>query len=205
MRLLAVHGVNTSASEPVASLWESILREEGIACEMTDCRWPSTGDFVKDAAAFTLPQFREDAVESVVHGMQDFAAGGFGVVLAHSMGTVLALHANRLAQIKLPILCLASPLSNPAIAPALIAIGFGRLPAEPVIHIWNDDDPIPGGMLADQPKCFQATRIAVADNEAKAFDSEHNVELYLRHTHTHNALRLLWERGGGDHALDHTQ
>lgn len=196
MRILAVHGVATDAADPVGELWERELREAGVASVVTEARWPSTGGFAADSVALAGAQFRGAAVEAVTHAVQDFAAGGYGIVLAHSMGTVLALHVERLLRTGLPIICLASPLSNPAIWPALHAIGFGLKPREKVIHLWNDDDPIPGGKFAQQPDYFLDTRIAVANNDNDG-GNEHNVALYLRHPHTHNALRLLWERGGG--------
>lgn len=147
-----------------------------------------------DVASFADPHFKADADEAVVQGVLAFLDRP-GVLVTHSMGTVLGLHALRLLALPAPILCMASPLSNPPVRAALRAIGYGRTPVEPVIHLWNADDPIcaPG----DQPEYFQATRIAVADNEAAEFSTEHAVELYLRHPHTHNALRLLWERGDG--------
>jgi len=194
MRILAIHGVATGEDDPVATLWQKELRAHGVRCEVSDGRWPSTGSFVTDAARFADPQFRNDAIESVAHAVDDFALGGSGILLAHSMGTVLLLHAERILRTKFPILCLASPLSNPLIWPTLHAIGFGRPPALPVIHIWNDDDPIPGGNNAHQPDYFLATRIAVADNEAKQYLTEHDARAYLRHPHTHRALGLLSER-----------
>jgi len=194
VRLAAVHGINVGPDESVAPAWQSALRSRGMRADVTDIRWPSKGGFMSDAVAFVNPHFKAAADEAVVHGLQDFAHGGPGIVVAHSMGTVLALNAERLLRTGLPILCLASPLSNPGIRPMLEAAGYGQRPRATSIHVWNDDDPIPGGKRAEQPSYFQAVRVAVADNEASEFATEHAVTLYLRHPHTHAALRLLWER-----------
>ena len=194
MRILFVHGINQDPGEPFDKLWVDELRGAGLPCEGVGARWPSTGSFIGDVIKFMTPTFKADADEAVCHALLDFARAGGGVVLSHSMGTVLAINAERLVRTGLQMVCLASPLSNPAVLQALLAIGYGREPAEPIIHLWNDDDPIPGGKHAQQPSYFKASRIAVASNEAKAFASEHDVRAYLRHQHTVNALRVVASR-----------
>jgi len=183
LRILAVHGINYSDNDPVAELWESILCDMGVNCRVEDVRWGSTGMISGDVAAFARPSFRAKVVAKVDGALEAFAAGGPGVVLSHSMGTVLALHSERRVQTGLPMVCMASPLSNIGIVGALKAVGFGGSPPGRPMHFWNNDDPIPGGTASRQPNYFDATRIAVPDPEALKInaDSEHDVRLYLGH------------------------
>ena len=193
MKILAIHGINTGADDPVAELWEHTLRDSGLPCEVAEARWRSTGTVIGDVAAFSAPGYTLRTLEDVCDGLREFAYTGGGVLLSHSMGTVLLIQAERLLRTGLPIVCLASPLSNPAIAKALMAVGLGRPPPSRVIHLWNNDDSIPGGKLAKQPGYFNDTRIAVADNDLEGAESEHDVRLYLRHLHVHNAIKVAWE------------
>jgi len=193
-RLLAVHGIATGADAPVASQWrQTLAAAHAIQVPVEECRWPSTGSAAGDCAALALsPEFRMEALESVVHGLADFAEEGHGVVLAHSMGTVLAVQAERMLRTGLPMVLMASPLSNPALHLALDGMGLARPPSRRLVHIWNNDDPIPGARSAVQPEYFEAVRIAVADNELGEISFEHDVRLYLRHVHTLTALETAW-------------
>lgn len=183
LRVLAIHGINTGDDDPVAEVWEEILNENGIRCKVEELRWGSTGMISGDVAAFTNMKFRRDVNKKIEDGILKFAVGGGGVILCHSMGTVLALHANRKLHLKLPIICMASPLSNRALIGQLKAIGYGQTAYGNPTHYWNDDDPIVGGSAALQPNYFNAVRIAVPDPEARKMNanSEHDVRLYLGH------------------------
>lgn len=190
LRILAVHGINTEVDYNVEEIWEDELIENGVNCIVDEVRWGSTGMVSGDVAAFTRPKFRADANYKVERALRAFFEDGPGVVLAHSMGTVLALHANRKVQSDMPFICLASPLSNRALIGALKAVGYGQVPYGRPYHFWNDDDPICGGSAAKNPNYFDAVRIAVPDPEVRKMNanSEHDVRLYLSHPHVLSAL-----------------
>jgi hypothetical protein len=183
LRVLAIHGVNTGDEDPVGELWEDMLNASGIRCKVEELRWGSTGLISGDVAAFTSIAYRNKVNQIVEDGIAKFAADGPGIIICHSMGTVLAIHAMRKLRLDMPIICLASPLSNRALLGSMRAVGYGGTAYGKPKHYWNDDDPIPGGSASLQPSYFDAVRIAVPDPEVRKMNanSEHDVRLYLRH------------------------
>lgn len=203
-RVLFVHGINTPPDEPLASPVAALLRSAGLDdVEVYVARWLSTGGFTHDCLEFATSilgstDFRDRAVREVATDMQTWLAGGDGVIVSHSMGTVLALEVARRRFFDGDPpgrhVFLASPLSNPLILPALQAVELARPVHWQIPHLWNQDDPICCSPIgAKNPPYLAERRIAVPDNIDG--DDPHALRHYLTHPHVISAIRFAFDGG----------
>lgn len=199
LQIAAVHGVNTGPQErrTFAESWERTLQAIGVPCEVTPCPWPSMDSGIKDSLRILWdPWFRDGAVVLVRNAIKDWVKETTGprIVIAHSMGTPLALDALRDLRSPVPLLAIGSPMTHPIFGPRLELAGFGRAwndrPQPPAIT--NRDDGICalrwlGQRFIRRPKGFRVVEVEVeveAGGEPKGWVREHEAELYLRHPET---------------------
>lgn len=195
--VLAIHGINHTPGEPYGLPWQVVLRDNDVLARVREGSWNSSGLFVGDALFFINPHFREEALERVCDAMLDFKARGGGVVLAHSMGTVLHEQAERYLQTGMPTVYIGTPLTNPFIVPGLNLVGLargGRGDGPRPISLWNRDDPIVGGHAKFASANLDEREVSVGGDGFGVDQAEHAAALYLATREARNALNLSWER-----------
>ena len=191
-----VPGLNQAHGEDVADRFESLLGAGGIDAKCFGVPWYSTASFVGDVVEFSAdpirhffgsPQFRNQASTAVRRRLRELVTNDPSVVvLAHSMGTPLAVLALRqLAAEGIPpprTVFFGTPYGHPLHSAWLRALGFERTPPRRILSFWNRDDAIVAlpGIDPVFPHWLDSVRVAVP-NAAAAGQWEHDAEFYLTH------------------------
>lgn len=157
--------------------------------------WNSTGELLGDAIFYASPQWHMQALEHVTCAWAEFAAGGYGIGIAHSQGTVYLQQAERLIRTGLPIIFLGSPMTNPALMLAIRAVGYGRAVSarRRPTSFWNVDDPIVGAKAKIPLAGCTEIEVSVRGDAWGTRSGEHAAEVYFSTREVRNKLRALWE------------
>lgn len=170
-KVSCVHGV----ANDWFSRWFSDF-ETGIPyADTSPVNWPSTGSFLLDSAQFFREEHRERWIRTVLSQIREQAPD---VVVAHSMGSVLAIEA--LAQLteRPRLVLIGSPFHHHVLGPAL------ELKARSLVNcesFWHDRDPI---ARHGRRTHFTSTQIWVSGS-----GDQHRAELYLDHPLVQAAIK----------------
>lgn len=163
-----VHGINNGPKEREQIVIElpKLFQRNGVEKPIHVCQWRSLGNFVEDLTDLELHEVRRhEAVEDVKQGIIDLIDWGQPtslLVIAHSMGQVLASLALTEISIDIPIsfLSLGGPLGNSLYSKGLYwAHNHYDMKNLEWNDIWCELDPITNmGKTYDQQLLFNSTK-----------------------------------------------
>lgn len=184
-----VHGVahDAEAQAKFGDWWTSSIRESAYsAIHTTPIRWGSTGSGPVDSSRILRDKtFREAAIADVRSGLRkwwlEYSEHPHKVIIAHSMGTVLASAA--LEGLQVPLINIGSPITHPLYGTALSLVGLGKGRAFRTLQNRDDGICALGTPLGRWARSAPGWNAEFVDVEAGPlpWPHEHPQDLYFKH------------------------